>query len=52
MLKINTDLFLDDKNIQEVENQINTKIHVLDDSNDIINTLISQSNNTDNIKHA
>ena len=41
MLKINTNLFLDDKNIQEVENQINTKIHVLDDSNDIINTLIS-----------
>ena len=40
MLKINTDLFLDDKNIQEVENQINTKIHVLDDSNDIINTLM------------
>ena len=40
MLKINTDLFLDDKNIQEVENQLNTKIHVLDDSNDIINTLI------------
>ena len=40
MLKINTDLFLDDKNIQQVENQINTKIHVLDDSNDIINTLI------------
>ena len=40
MLKINTDLFLDDKNIQEVENQIKTKIHVLDDSNDIINTLI------------
>ena len=40
MLKINTDLFLDDKNIQEVENQINTKIRVLDDSNDIINTLI------------
>jgi len=40
MLKINTDLFLDDKNIQEVENQINTKILVLDDSNDIINTLI------------
>ena len=40
MLKINTDLFLDDKNIQEVENQINTKIHVLDDTNDIINTFI------------
>jgi len=40
MLKLNTDLFLDDKNIKEVENQLNTKIHVLDDSNDIINTLI------------
>jgi len=40
MIKINTDLLLDEKNIQEVENQINTKIHVLDDSNDINNTLI------------
>jgi len=40
MLKLNTDLFLDDKNVKEVENQLNTKIHVLDDSNDIINTLI------------
>ena len=40
MLKLNSDLFLDDKNIKEVENQLNTKIHVLDDSNDIINTLI------------
>jgi len=35
-----SNLFLDDKNIQEVENKLNTKIHVLDDSNDIINTLI------------
>ncbi len=43
MLKLNTDLFLDDKNINEVENQLNTKIHVLDDSNDIINTLIGTS---------
>ena len=43
MLKLNTDLFLDDKNIKEVENQLNTKIHVLDDSNDIINTLIGKS---------
>ena len=40
MLKINTDLFLDDKNIEQVEYHLNTKIHVLDDSNDIINTLI------------
>ena len=51
MLKLNTDLFLDDKNIKEVENQLNTKIHVLDDSNDIINTLIGQTNNTDTIEH-
>ena len=46
MLKLNTDLFLDDKTIKEVENQLNTKIHVLDDSNDIINTLIEKSNKT------
>ncbi|ABB49163.1 Fe-S oxidoreductase-like protein [Prochlorococcus marinus str. MIT 9312] len=52
MLKLNTDLFLDDKNIKDVENQLKTKIHVLDDSNDIINTLVGQSNNTDTIKHA
>ncbi len=29
MLKLNTDLFLDDKNIKEVENKLKTKIHVL-----------------------
>jgi len=52
MLKINTDLFLDDKNIEEVENQLNTKIHVLDDSNDIIDILIGKSNNNDIIKNA
>ena len=52
MLKINTDLFLDDKNIKEVENQLNTKIHVLDDTNDIIDTLISKSNKTNSIKNA
>jgi putative radical SAM enzyme (TIGR03279 family) len=40
MLKFDSDLFLDDKNIKEVEDQLNTKIHVLDDSNDIIRTLI------------
>ena len=52
MLKLNTDLFLDDKNIKEVENQLNTKIHVLNDSNDIISILIGKSNNTDIIKNA
>jgi len=50
MLKINTDLFLDDKNIREVEDQLNTKIHVLDDSNDIINILIGKSSNTNTEK--
>ena len=45
MLKINTDIFLDDKNISEVENHLNTKIHVLDDTNDIINNLIGISDN-------
>jgi len=45
-------LSLDDKNIKEVENQLNTQIHVLDDSNDIINTLIGKSNKTNSIKNA
>ena len=40
MLKINTDLFLDDKKVKEVENKLKTTIHVLDDSNDIIDTLL------------
>ena len=52
MLKLNTDLFLDDKKIQDVENQLNTKIHVLDDSNDIIDTLIGNSNKTNSFKNA
>ena len=52
MLKINTDLFLDDKKIQEVENRLNTKIHVLDDPNDIIKTLIGSSNKNNIIENA
>ncbi len=52
MLKLNTDLFLDDKKIKEVESQLNTKIHVLDDSNDIIDTLIGKSNKNHTIKNA
>ena len=52
MLKINTDLFLDDKNIKEVENELNTKISVLEDSNDIIDTLIGKSNKTNTKKNA
>ena len=44
MLKMNSDLFLDDKNITEVANKLKTNIHVLDDTNDIINNLIGKSN--------
>jgi len=51
MLKLNTDLFLDDKNIKEVESQLNTQIHILDDSNDIIDTLIGKSNKTNTLKN-
>ena len=43
MLKINTDLFLDDKKISEVSQILNTKIHILDNPDDIINTLIGIS---------
>ena len=52
MLKINSDLFLDDKNIREVENELNTKIHVLDDADDIINTLIGISNSNKTLDYA
>ena len=44
MLKLNSDLFLDDKNITEVSDQLKTNIHVLDDTNDIIDNLIGVSN--------
>ena len=46
MLKLNSDLFLDDKNIGEVEDQLNTKIHIVDDAGDIISNLIGISNIT------
>ena len=52
MLKLNSDLFLDDKNIKEVEKQLNTKIHVLDDTDDIINTFIGKSNRINIVKNA
>ncbi len=45
MLKLNSDLFLDDKSVTEISNQLKTNIHVLDDTNDIINNLIGISNN-------
>ena len=44
MLKHNSNLFLDDKNITEVSKKLKTNIHVLDDTNDIINILVGISN--------
>ena len=44
MLKNNSNLFLDDKNITEVSKKLKTNIHVLDDTNDIINILVGISN--------
>ena len=44
MLKLNSDLFLDDKTIKEVAIKLKTNIHVIDDTNDIINNLIGKSN--------
>ena len=45
MLKHNSELFLDDKKISEVSQFLNTKIHILDNPDDIINTLIGISKN-------
>ena len=43
MLKVDSDVFLDDKNIEEVEKELNTKIHVVYKANDIIKDLIGQN---------
>ena len=52
MLKINSDLFLDDKKISEVEKELNTEIHVVYDANDIINNLIGISSTRKIVTHA
>ncbi len=52
MLKLNSDLFLDDKKIAEVSSELNTKIHVLNDTNDIINNLIGETENQKIINYA
>ena len=43
MLKINSDLFLDDKKISDVEKELDTYIHVVEDANDIIKNLIGMT---------
>ena len=51
MLKVNSDLFLDDKRIVEVEQELNTKIHVVHDANDIISYLIGISSTEKIVTH-
>ena len=43
MLKMNSDLFLDDKKISDVSTELKTQIHVVDDANDIIESLVGIS---------
>ncbi len=52
MLKNNSDLFLDDKNISEVEKELKTEIHVVDVADDIINNLIGKSTENNIINYA
>ena len=51
MLKVNSDLFLDDKRIVEVEQELNTEIHVVHDANDIISYLIGISSTEKIVTH-
>ena len=43
MLKVGSDLFLDDTKIEDVEKKLGTKIHVVYEANDIIKDLVGQS---------
>tara|TARA_Y100001968_G_C19453506_1_gene770412 strand:- start:2680 stop:4083 length:1404 start_codon:yes stop_codon:yes gene_type:complete len=52
MLKVNSDLFLDDKKISEVEKELQTKIHVVHEANDIISYLIGISSTKEIVNHA
>ena len=52
MLKHNIELFLDDKKISEVSQILNTKIHILDNPDDIINTLIGISKSQEFLDYA
>ncbi len=52
MLKINSDLFLDDKNVKEVEEELNTEIHVVYEASDIISNLIGIKSGKNLVNHA
>ena len=51
MLKVGSDLFLDDKRIEEVEKELSTKIHVVYEANDIIKDLVGQSSGKNLVNH-
>ena len=51
MLKVGSDLFLDDKNIADVEKELKTKIHVVYEANDIIKDLVGQSSGKNLVNH-
>jgi len=51
MLKVGSDLFLDDKKIEDVEKKLNTKIHVVYESSDIIRDLVGQSSGKNLVNH-
>ncbi len=52
MLKVNTDLFLDDKNIEDVEKELKTNIRVVYEANDIIEILIGNNSVKNKVTHA
>ena len=51
MLKVGSDLFLDDTKIEDVEKKLGTKIHVVYEANDIIKDLVGQSSGKNLINH-
>jgi len=51
MLKVGSDLFLDDKKIEDVERELDTKIHVVYEANDIIKDLVGQNSCKNLINH-
>ncbi len=51
MLKVGSDLFLDDQKIEDVEKRLGTKIHVVYEANDIIKDLVGQSSGKNLVNH-
>ena len=51
MLKVGSDLFLDDTKIEDVEKKLGTKIHVVYEANDIIKDLIGQNSYKNLVNH-